>query len=183
MRIRGGKDYYDITLATGADEDLVFARSEDRWVIDAYPFPGHPRFSIRLKGGRIARGRRYDPWRENACSPPYERIWIATVLFAGKTYHGLKSIAPNSENTRRGIIWNGDDLRRESALAKIDLATFDETFFRGDDAFAVAFLQRHEAAIAVSMGSTDDERCEWQLDPCGLLGMGFARIIPAFQAF
>lgn len=107
MRIIGGRDYYDLAMAYGRDDDVMFVRKLRE--VDRKDFPiaaPTPHFHLVFKkNGRRVPTRRHAPCPVWYYKPNEKETWfieVISVVFCGRLYRALRI----SEATMRCVFWH-----------------------------------------------------------------------------
>lgn len=189
MRIKGGRDYYDMGMAYGQDPTIVFVRKRGNWINGSDIGLGPVNPSAPISVVEYGNDRRGKPYRCHTS----QGFRVARVLFCGKCYRGLKvhdSIVWNTEDflekLESHVAWGDWSMEARFTQHKGD-ALFPSTresldvFFasQGSDEYREAML-RERITIATNM---DPFGKAWLVDSEGLKGMGFHRVVPPMDAF
>jgi len=204
MRIIGGSDYYDGVQAYGQDRELVFVRTPfDR--ADVRPAAGCGLAAVGAGTLLIADGRlcESDIIDNRHCRivPVPGVVWFAGRRHPFVRMEGISSVA--STPALPWYAWSADEVRRfldGHGVALLDrdrslgesLAenNIDGWFGRDGGEAEKRWLAAGGVSIAVSVGPAKARGYRewrrgagWKFDTDGLGAMGFARVVPTWDAY
>lgn len=206
MRIIGGHDFYDGAQALGQDLERVFIRrpfdkAEGLKVDECGLVPVKASRLLLVPDGaryRYASDDRVDNRKGRFDFRPLV-VWFAGVRHAGVMVSGRHK---GEESYTNWCAWSAAELRDflssvESGLAEafwsgddISASTVDAWFSDAGTAAEREWLVSEGVSIAISdgMGAEHGHRAwhdtrRWKIDTDGLKDLGFARVLPPWEAF
>jgi len=213
MKIIGGTDYYDVALATGHDDNIVFIRQGIKaglygiFDINAIPYDppelGEPKWGLDTK----PLGSKYNRWRYNNRSWEFSyksgRIILSKVVvwFCGTRHGGIRWTYSDSYTTLRSpddplthnqVFWSHQLLLDSLAKAGFEPQTTGD--WRSNDSSASS-LEKHFTNTGkqvvydwlveskYAIAVRDDPRIGWIINADVLKHVQFQRKLDAWQAF